>query len=148
MKLRTSFSESQRGAILVEMAFVVPILAILLMGTVQFGLVLREHQIVQNAAREGARFSSQDRPTNSGPQPPTAADVRSVVRTYLQLEGVAASDADITVVRNYDLGPTIGQCGSLVRITHTTAPVIGSGIWGNFTYTAEAVFRNLSATPC
>src|SRR5262245_34019811 len=112
MKPRTSFAHRQRGAIVVEMAMVVPVLAILLMGTVQFGLVLREHQIVQNAAREGARFSSQQLMTINGAQPPTEAAVRNLVRIYLQQEDISVSDDDITVERNYDLGATIGNCGS------------------------------------
>ena len=138
--MKRLISSSCRGAILVEMAMVVPILAVLLLGTVQFGLVLREHQIVQNAAREGARYASQQQATD--------ANVRAVVRNYLQQEDIAVSDGDIEVERNYDLGSSIGRCGSRVRVIHTTAPVVGSGIWGNFTYSAEAVFRNLSATPC
>jgi Flp pilus assembly protein TadG len=148
MKRRTDSRQKQRGVIVVEMAMVVPILAILLLGTVQFGLVLREHQIVQNAAREGARFSSQQLISVSSARAPTETEVRSLVRTYLRNENVTVSDADIAVERNYYLGASIGYCGSRVRVTHTTAPVVGSGIWGNFTYTAEAVFRNMSADPC
>jgi Flp pilus assembly protein TadG len=152
MKLRTSFAQNERGAILVEMALVVPILAILLMGTVQFGLVLREHQIVQNAAREGARFCSQQTfdTLNNKWTAPTESQVRKVVSNYLKQENILvdANSPDISVEPNYDLGPSIGKCGSRVKVTHTTSPIVGSGIWGNFTYSAEAVFRNLSATPC
>ena len=141
MKLRTSsFIKNQRGAIVVELALVVPLLTILFLGTVQFGLVLREHQIIQNAAREGARFSSQ--------QQPSQAAIKNLVILYLQQENIAVNAGDITVDRNYFLGDDIGSCGSRVTVTHSSPSIIGSGLWGDFTYTAEAVFRNLSAGPC
>lgn len=45
----------ERGAALVEFAFIVPILAIFLFGIVQFGLAYDKKQSINSAAREGAR---------------------------------------------------------------------------------------------
>lgn len=49
---------SERGATLVEFALVVPLLAVLLFGIVDFGLVLNRDSLINNAAREGAREGS------------------------------------------------------------------------------------------
>ena len=40
------------------MALVLPLLTLLLIGIINMGLVIREHQVLQNAAREGARYST------------------------------------------------------------------------------------------
>jgi Flp pilus assembly protein TadG len=48
----------ERGAAAVEFALVLPILVIILLGIVDFGLEINSQAIVANAAREGARVAS------------------------------------------------------------------------------------------
>lgn len=48
----------QRGATIVEMAFVVPLLFMVLFGIIQFGLIYFKTGAVNNAAREGARYGA------------------------------------------------------------------------------------------
>jgi hypothetical protein len=48
----------QRGAALVELAFVLPVLAVLAFGVVEFGLAWQDRLTVQTAAREGVRVGS------------------------------------------------------------------------------------------
>ena len=45
------------GSVLVELAFAIPIMTLIMVLIVDVGLIVREHQVIQNAAREGARFS-------------------------------------------------------------------------------------------
>lgn len=45
----------QKGAVAVEFALVLPVLILLLFGTIEFGLLLYNNQILTNASREGAR---------------------------------------------------------------------------------------------
>ena len=54
----------RRGQGLVEMAFALPVLIILLIGVVEIGFALRSYLIVVNAVREGARFASRARYTD------------------------------------------------------------------------------------
>jgi hypothetical protein len=49
---------SEKGAVAIELAIVLPLFALLLLGTFEMGLIARDHQALQNAAREGARFSA------------------------------------------------------------------------------------------
>mgnify|MGYP000085244846 CR=1 FL=1 len=44
------------GAIIVEFALLLPLLLLLLAGTVAFGLLFYNKQVVTNASREGARY--------------------------------------------------------------------------------------------
>ena len=45
----------QKGAVAVEFAFVLPLLVVLLVGIMEFGLILYNQQVITNACREGAR---------------------------------------------------------------------------------------------
>jgi Flp pilus assembly protein TadG len=45
------------GAELVEFAFVLPTLLLLIVGVVDFGLLFQKYEVVTNAAREGARVA-------------------------------------------------------------------------------------------
>lgn len=48
------------GAVLVEFAFIVPILMMLLFGIIQFGVAYDRQQTVTASARQGARFAIVD----------------------------------------------------------------------------------------
>jgi len=47
--------KNQRGGAAVEFALVLPLLAIILFGTIDFALLFYNKQIITNASREGAR---------------------------------------------------------------------------------------------
>ena len=47
--------KGQRGAAAIEFAIVLPVLVLLLFGTIEFGLLLFNKQVITNASREGAR---------------------------------------------------------------------------------------------
>jgi len=55
--MRVSGSKkSQHGAILAEFAVVLPVLLLILMGVIEFGLLFYNKQVLTNASREGARI--------------------------------------------------------------------------------------------
>ena len=49
--------KNQRGAAAVEFAIVLPLLALILFGTIDFALLFYNKQVLTNASREGARFA-------------------------------------------------------------------------------------------
>lgn len=53
-RIRTCL-QNHRGQALVEMALVLPLLLLILFGTIEFGRVLNQYLVVTAAAREGAR---------------------------------------------------------------------------------------------
>src|SRR5262245_4482065 len=106
MKRAHKTMRKERGAALVEMVMILPVLTILFLGIVQFGLVLREHQIVQNAAREGARLSmmpqySVSQWTGSGTSPDTT--IKNLVVQYMSQENITIATTDVTVNQNYSI---------------------------------------------
>jgi len=69
--------KSEHGAAAVEFALVLPVLALLLFGVIEFGLLMFNKAVLTNAAREGARFgivSATPRKTDS--------EIEDVVKNY------------------------------------------------------------------
>jgi hypothetical protein len=65
---------SVRGQSLIETALLLPILALLLIGVIEFGLILYAHVQVANAAREAARAASLYRSTRFAMIDPSKSD--------------------------------------------------------------------------
>ena len=56
-KLKRSF-KSQKGQSLVEFALILPIVILILMGILEYGLMLNSYLSINNASREGARLGA------------------------------------------------------------------------------------------
>ena len=50
--------DGERGAVALEFAYLAPILILLLIGIVQFGLAMWRISVIESAAREGARIAA------------------------------------------------------------------------------------------
>jgi Flp pilus assembly protein TadG len=83
----------ERGAELIEMALVLPLLLLIIMGIIDFGFLFRELNVVTNAAREGAR---------AGILPEYDSDQNVVdrVQQYMDASGMAvtcnSADCNVT----------------------------------------------------
>src|SRR5258705_12581107 len=89
---------NEQGSVIVELALTLPLLAILILGSIDMGVIVREHQLMQNAAREGARFSAQPA-NNIDPSNPTATanSIRDKVVSYLAQENISVTVSDCAV---------------------------------------------------
>ena len=134
----------------VEMAIVLPLFVILLLGAFEFGSIAHDHQALQNAAREGARFSANLTNWISGSSNPSAtlATIQNSVIAYLQGENITVNPSDVTVDQNYPI--TIGTLtvmGSHITINYQRS-LIFPGITslipsaGTIQLKGNAVFRN------
>ena len=77
--MRIKFA-SQKGAALVEFAFILPLLMVITFGIIEFGVLMYNQQIITNASREGARagiVASATRLPDTG-----VNSIESVVQTY------------------------------------------------------------------
>jgi Flp pilus assembly protein TadG len=74
---------SDRGSELVEMAIVLPIFVLLIMGIMDFGFLFQRYEVVVNAAREGARLAVIGTHSN--------ASVQTRVQNYLTSSGLTGS---------------------------------------------------------
>jgi len=148
-RLTRSFC-SEDGAQLVEFALTFPMMLLLMLGIIDFGLAFQRYQVLTNAAREGARVAV---------LPGYAqADVRTRIDQYLL--GSSLTPASVTML---PITPTIvtvkpGLCMSVVPVTvqYNHAFVfmggIGGLLGGNFgtkTLTSTAQMRSETpATAC
>ena len=117
MRLRAS----ERGAELVEFALALPLLLVVFGGIIDFGLLLQRHQVLSNAAREGARLAIL-------PGYTCATDVVPRVQAYVR-EGVGdASAAPVTNCPTVTLTPGSGPPFEAVQVTVTlTEPFLVLG---------------------
>lgn len=108
--------DSQKGQSLVEMALILPILLLLLMGIIDFGWIFANQIELQNAARDGARYAS----VNTGKN-------YQDVKDYLE-EGYALIKPD-KVVMDFDRDNGMVELGlnyELDIITPFTGAIIGN----------------------
>lgn len=152
--LRENFYQGDdRGSVFVEFALVLPVLLLFLLAAIEFGLAFREHQILQNAVREGARFSSlpsNEAPLNDPNRDAKMTAIKQCVIDYCKAEKIdpPIALADVTISQSYPIAidANITVRGSLVSVAHTHKPLTGGSFLpggGLFTLQASAVFRNM-----
>jgi Flp pilus assembly protein TadG len=81
------------GAAAVEFALLLPILLMILVGIMEFGLIMFTQEVLTNASREGARAGI----IQATPKPTTGA-IQGVVVNYAQNARVALTPGDVAVV--------------------------------------------------
>lgn len=140
---------NERGAVLVEFAIVLPLLTLLLLTVIDLGLVVRESQVIQNAAREGARFSALPVSWVDARNPvATQAAIRQRVTAYCLEEGVVVDPASVAVDQTYpiDVGGGVSALGSEVIVSYERPFLIpGAPLlpFARVRLASRAVFRNL-----
>ena len=105
---RTPLRRDESGQALVEFALVAPLLLMLLVGTLSFARAWNVHQVLTDAAREGARTAVLANPDV------TADSVRATVRRAMTLSRLDAPAAQIRVT---GVGGTPGT-PTEVRVTY------------------------------
>ena len=148
IKMRCIKTKSdEQGAVLVEMAFALPLLGLIFLSILDLGFIVREHQLLQNAAREAARFSAHE--ANSmlrllpAQRPAKLVEIKQFAVRYAAQEGIVVDPNNVSVNQGF-LIP--GNCGSEITITYPRSlfllgrPLIPINA---ITITGRAVFYNL-----
>lgn len=73
------------GAAAVEMAFALPLMLLLLVGTWEVGRMVEAQQVVSNAAREGARQAAAGKKTYD--------EIKAMVLAHLEQNGIQTTDS-------------------------------------------------------
>lgn len=133
---------------MVELAMVLPMLTVLFIAIVDLGLVVREHQIVQNAAREGARFSSLPANWIDSRNPTATRDtIKQRVIQYLSENNINVGSGSVTVSQAYPvIMGGITSYASQVTVSYNRSLLIpGAPLlpFTEVTLTGQAVFPNL-----
>jgi Flp pilus assembly protein TadG len=151
--IKSSYNKSkagQKGVAAVEMAILLPLFGILLLGILEVGGMAHDYQVIENAAREGARFSALSNNNKTGSPNPSAVEtrVKDRVIAYLAKENITVAAGDIVVNQGYEM--TVGsikvKCSEIT--VNYARPVMFRGIsrWlplgTSTTLKGRAVFRN------
>jgi Flp pilus assembly protein TadG len=115
-------SNSRSGVAAVETAVVLPILAMFMIGLWEVGQLIETQQLLNNAAREGARRAA----TGSTTAPYTAhyADIQSICTNYLtatniSTTGIQVTVTDVTQGAGPSFDPTTATQGDLLYVQVT-----------------------------
>ena len=115
---------SERGAVAVEFAILLPLLLMLVMGTIEFGRAYNAQITLTNAARDGVRVMAIAK---------SPADARTAARTAAAAVSVSIPDSDIT------LSTTVCPTGDQVTLTIKYNLSTITGIAGPFPMTGRGV---------
>ena len=140
---RRGWLAAERGADLIEMALVLPLLLLVVLGIVDFAFMFQRYEAVTNATREGARVAVL--PGYTTP------DVQSRVQSYLQTGGLPTTPGNPAVT----VTPTTVGAGSntwsatTVNVSYEhdyllLGPIAGwfGGSFTSLTLTSQATMRN------
>lgn len=119
-------SRRDRGQSSVEVALLLPFVAVLLLGVVQVGLVVRDQVLVVHAAREAARAAAVDPAESAARDAAEAATALSPARL------------DVAVVGRGDVGSRVSV--TVTYASPTVVPVVGR-LLGDVTVSARATMR-------
>jgi hypothetical protein len=87
----------RRGAVAVEFAIVAPILLAIVMGMIELGRAFEMQNLLEVAAREGARFASMDRDGMLEPDESANDKLIEDVKNMLASNGISRDDIEVTV---------------------------------------------------
>ena len=108
---------NQKGQALVEFALVFPILLLLVMGILQFGMMLNSYLSIENASREGARAgivgSSDSEIRNTIISTSPSLDPNKLTVTITPAEANRKSGNTLTVKVTYNYNLTVPIISSL-----------------------------------
>ena len=138
--MRGTMINDKKGAVVVEFAFVLPLLIVLLVGIMEFGLILYNQQVITNACREGTRAGIVAR----SPRLDLTA-ITKVVNNYSQTHLVTFGSATAAVTSmNNSSGTSFGD-DLTVTVTYDydflVLPKFISNLMGGLTLTAQTVMK-------
>jgi hypothetical protein len=145
----------RRGVVAVEFAIVAPILVAITFGLIELGRAFEMQNMLEVAAREGARFASMDRDGLLAPGESATDKLVEDVKTFLDSNGIAADDVLVEVKdhenpdQDFDLDDPANDLKLFeVKVTVDWSDVsvmpVASG--SDHPMSATVVFRNGRAT--
>ena len=122
-------AHGREGAQLLELALVLPVLAVIVVGVLDFGEAYNLRQKLNNAAREGARFAaSQNGGVNLNTNDVTA--VRDAVNNYLtnaRVTQCAIAGSPTVAGTVYTFNSSSGGCGTFSLVIDRNHVIAGGG---------------------
>jgi hypothetical protein len=146
---------NRQGAVAVEFAIVAPVLIALVFGMIEFGRAFEMKNLLEVAAREGARFASMDRDGILDPGESANAKLINDVKNFLASNGIPRDDIEVGVKdfenpeEDFDLDDPANdlklfEVQICVDWSSVSATAVSAG--DDYPLTGRVVFRNGRAT--
>jgi Flp pilus assembly protein TadG len=133
-------SSRRRGAAVVEFAIVAPVLIMLLLGMIEFGRVMMAMELLNNAARNGARAAVLSGSTTSSVQ-----DAVTQTLTGTSVTGASTPVIKVNGSSSTDLSAALAgdQISVTVSVTTSNVSWLPNALFlGNKTLTTTVVMRH------
>jgi Flp pilus assembly protein TadG len=153
MKTDTRLTKKQlrKGAVAVEFAIVAPILVAMLFGLIGMGRAFEMQNLLEVAAREGARFASMDREGLLDPNEDATEKLKEDVKNFLASNGIDKEDITVEVkdhtnpetdfdIADPDNNLKLFEVHVSVDWSEVSLMPVSSG--NDYPLTAKVVFRN------
>jgi len=112
----------RRGTYIVELAVILPVFLIFLLGTLDLAWIMYIYGTVSEAARGGARYAMVHGSMSSSPVGPTAND--ATVATQVKNYAPALNPADLTITSSWPIGND-ATCPVTVTVKFLYQPAVG-----------------------
>jgi Flp pilus assembly protein TadG len=145
----------RRGAAAVEFAVVAPVLVAIMMGLLQSGRGYEAKNLLDGAAREGARFAAMDRSKMANTGQTTNQKLINDVKNFLATDGIPKNDVTVTIkdadipTKDFNLDDPANDLKLFqVNVSVKYSDVSFTTVSPNHDYslTSSIVFRNGAAT--
>jgi Flp pilus assembly protein TadG len=127
MRLRKTLArrghQSRRATYVLELAAILPFILVLLLGLIDFALIIYAYDAVSEAARAGARYAIVHGSRALSPAGPTAND--ATVESVVRANALALAASQLTVTSSWSTGHNDATCPVTVTATYKYQPFIG-----------------------
>jgi Flp pilus assembly protein TadG len=113
----------RRGTSVTELAFVLPIFLVFLLGTIDFAQVMYAYGTVSEAARAGARYAMVHGSMASSAVGPTAND--ATVATVVKNNALALNTSKLTITSSWGEGSNDATCPVTVTASYQCPLSVG-----------------------
>ena len=114
-----ALAKDSRGSAFVEFALLAPVFFLVILGIIDFGMMMWTSNTVEHAATEGARYAAVR--GSDKPAPASEAQVRNYVKD--QALGVALKNSDVDV--SWANNSNVSGSSVTVEVTFTYSYIIG-----------------------
>jgi TadE-like protein len=119
---RKILSPTRRGVAMVEMAIVLPLLLLLLLGILEMGRVVMINQIATNASREAVRRAIIPGATDSA--------VLGTCNTYLDRGGISSTGRTVEILNGGGSSSSMASIGSKQPVSIRVSIPFSENTWG------------------
>lgn len=148
-----TFGRDQRGAVLVEMTLITPLMIALSAGVFEFGNLIHQKLLIEAGLKDAARYAARCNPTFYQPGGLTCEQVAANIAATGSWNGTGAArvagwaGADVTVNRDFLTIPITTDADGNQNYRSSTADVRTVRVSTSFVYTGTSLLSYLGLSP-